>query len=145
MQIHASCAARDGAGVLILGASGAGKSDMVLRLIDRGFILVADDRVIIENGLASPVASLAGLIEVRGLGLLRLPFQAPARLALAIELTGPPERLPMPMRHPTLDLPLCRLDPRAASAAQRAVLALDCALGRISQAAGAFAPKAAMP
>jgi HPr kinase/phosphorylase len=38
MQIHASCAARDGAGVLILGASGAGKSDMVLRLIDRGFI-----------------------------------------------------------------------------------------------------------
>jgi len=145
MQIHASCAARDGIGLLILGAPGAGKSDMVLRLIDRGFILVADDRVIIENGLASPAATLAGLIEVRGLGLLRLPFQAPVRLALAIELSGQPERLPMPRRHPTLDLPLCRLDPRPASAAQRAALALDCALGRVSQAAGAFAPGMATP
>lgn len=143
MQIHASCAAREGAGVLILGPPGAGKSDMVLRLIDRGFILVADDRVIIENGLASPAASLAGLIEVRGLGLLRLPFQAPVRLALAIELTEQPERLPMPMRHPILDVPLCQLDPRPASAAQRAALALECALGRLTQAAGAFTPDAA--
>lgn len=143
MQIHASCAARDGAGVLILGPPGAGKSDLVLRLIDRGFILVADDRVIIDNGLASPPAGLAGLIEVRGLGLLHLPFQAPARLALAIELTEQPERLPMPMRHAALNLPLCRLNPRPASAAQTAALALDCALGRIVQAAGAF-PQAAI-
>ena len=138
MQIHASCAARDGAGVLILGPPGTGKSDLALRLIDRGFILVADDRVVIENGLASPAASLAGLIEVRGLGLLRLPYCAPVRLALAIELTDAEERLPSPAHHAALRLPVWRLDPRPASAAQRAELALDCALGRRTQLAGAF-------
>lgn len=140
MQIYASCAARDGAGVLVEGPPGSGKSDLVLRLIDRGFMLVADDAVVIENGFASPPPALAGLIEARGLGLLRLPYAAPVRLALAIELAGRPERLPAPLRHPRLGLPLWRLDPRGASAAQRVALALDCALGRISQQAGAFAP-----
>ena len=76
MQIHGSCASRDGAGVLVLGPAGSGKSDLVLRLLDRGFDLVADDRVEIEHGMARAPASLAGLIEVRGLGLLRLPYRA---------------------------------------------------------------------
>jgi len=139
MQIHASCAARDGAGVLLLGPPGSGKSDLVLRLLDRGFMLVADDRVDIESGVARPPAALAGLLEVRGLGIVRLPHLAQARLALAIELGSAP-RLPQPTRHPTLDLPLLALDATTASAAQRVALALDCALGRVGQHAGAFAP-----
>ena len=49
------------------------------------------------------------------------------------------ERLPLPGRHAGLDLPLIRLDPTTASAPERVMLALDCALGRISQVAGAFA------
>jgi HPr kinase/phosphorylase len=138
MQVHASCAARDGAGVLLLGPPGTGKSDLVLRLLDRGFSLVADDRVDIEGGVARPVAALAGLLEVRGLGILRLPHLAEARLALAVEL-GAADRLPASARHPMLDLPLLLLDPASASAAQRVALALDCALGRIVQVAGAFA------
>jgi HPr kinase/phosphorylase len=138
MQIHASCAARDGAGVLLLGTPGSGKSDLLLRLLDRGFMLVADDRVEIEDGIARPPAALAGLLEVRGLGIVRLPHLAAARLALAVELGGG-ERLPAPARHPTLDVPRVAIDPTLPSAAQRVALALDCAQGRIAQVAGAFA------
>ncbi len=138
MQIHASCAARTGEAVLVLGPSGSGKSDLILRLIDRGFELVADDRVDIENGLARPPHALAGMLEVRGLGLIRLPYRAPARVRLAVELSGGTDRLPQPARHDVLDVPLIRLDPFHASAPQRVELALDCALGRLAMAAGAL-------
>ncbi len=140
MQIHASCVARDGAGIVLLGPPGSGKSDLALRLLDRGFVLVADDRVEIVDGMARPPAQLAGLIEVRGLGLLRMPHAASARIALAIALTPDMPRLPAPRRHESLAVPFILLDPRSPSAAQRAELALDCALGRIVQPAGAFAP-----
>ncbi len=139
MQIHASCAARDGAGVLLLGPPGSGKSDLALRLLDCGFMLVADDRVEIEEGVARPPSALAGLLEVRGLGILRLPYVRSARLALAVELAEPP-RLPAPATHAELGLPLIAVDARSPSAARRVALALDCALGRITQVTGAFAP-----
>ncbi len=139
MQMHASCAAREGDGVLLLGPPGAGKSDMVLRLLDHGFILVADDRVDIEHGVARPPAGLAGLLEVRGLGILRLPHAPAASLRLAVMLEQAPERLPAPERHESLDLPLIRIDPSRITAARLVALALDCALGRLSQVAGAFA------
>jgi HPr kinase/phosphorylase len=140
MQIHASCAARDGAGVLLLGPPGSGKSDLALRLLDRGFMLVADDRVEVEDGVARPPPQLAGLLEVRGLGILRLPHVPSARLALAVELGGPASRLPAPATHPELGLPLMAVDAGLPSAAQRVALALECVLGRVSQVAGAFAP-----
>ena len=140
MQIHGSCASRAGNGVLLIGPPGAGKSDLVLRLLARGFDLVADDRVDIEDGIARPVAPLAGLLEVRGLGIVRLPHVAAAPLALVVELGGAPTvRLPLPARHDAFDLPLTLIDPQAASAPERVALALDCAVGRVEQVAGAFA------
>lgn len=138
MQIHASCAARDGHGVLLLGPPGSGKSDLVLRLLEKGFVLVADDRVEITDGIARPAPALAGLLEVRGLGILSLPHAAQARVALAVRLGSGP-RLPQPMRHEELGVPLVMIDPAAASAPARVGLALDCALGRVGQVAGAFA------
>ncbi|MDE1896021.1 MAG: HPr kinase/phosphatase C-terminal domain-containing protein [Rhodospirillales bacterium] len=144
MHWHASCAARQnqpgGDALLLLGPSGAGKSDLLLRLIDKGFTLVADDQVMIENSMASPPPALAGLLEVRGLGLFRLPYIAPVRLRLVITLSAElPDRLPTPRQHPELNLPEIMLDAAHPAAAARATLALEAACGRITQQAGAFA------
>ena len=121
--------------MLLVGASGAGKSDLLLRLLDHGFDLVADDRVDIEGGIARSPGALAGLIEVRGLGIVRLPHLSSARLALVAALE-PSERLPEPQLH--LGLPLVRVDPAAASAPARLSLALRCALGQAELVVGAL-------
>lgn len=139
VRIHGSCVARDGAGVLIVGPSGAGKSDLVLRLLGRGFVLVADDQVDVINGVARAPDPLAGLLEVRGLGIVRLPYLSDVKLNIVVVLTDQSERLPRPERHTGLDLPLVRLYAANASAPDRVVLALDCALGRVTQHTGAFA------
>ena len=139
MRYHASCAARDAHGVLLLGPSGSGKSDLLVRLLDRGFTLIADDQVEISDGVAQAPAALAGLVEIRGLGILRLPYQATARLALAVTLGPAPTRLPQPARDAELGVPSIALDPWLASAPLRVSLALDCALGLVSQVEGAFA------
>jgi len=138
-QVHGSCVSRDGDGVLLIGPPGSGKSDLVLRLLSRDFTLVADDRVDIDAGVASPPAALAGLLEVRGLGIVRLPYTPSARLALVVQLGPAAERLPSPTWDAGLGLPTIRLDPSVASAPERVALALDCALGRVRQVAGAFA------
>lgn len=137
--MHGSCASRSGDGVLLIGPPGSGKSDLTLRLLARGFDLVADDRVAITDGVARPAPALAGMLEVRGLGLVRLPHVASARLALVVQLAGLSVRLPSPQRYAALDLPLVCVDPATASAADRVALALDCALGRVRQIAGVFA------
>ncbi len=137
-QMHGSCVCKDGNAVLLTGPPGVGKSDLVLRLLSRGFELVADDRVDIADGIASCPNALAGLLEVRGLGIVRLPFRREVRLALIIELDGHAERMPLPHQHPELGLPIVRVDARSASAADRVTLALDCAIGRVSQVAGVF-------
>ena len=122
--------------MLILGPPGAGKSDLLLRLIDCGFVLIADDQVVVDGRTAYAPARLAGLLEVRGLGLVRLPHLA-ADLVLAVQL-GVSERLPEPARFPDLDLPMITLDASAASAPKRIALALDCLQGRTYLVAGAF-------
>ena len=79
-----------GRGVLILGASGAGKSGLALRLIAQGARLVADDRVVLSRRgarlIARAPATLAGLIEARGVGILALPPLQEAEVALAVDL-----------------------------------------------------------
>jgi HPr kinase/phosphorylase len=89
-EIHASCVAAAGRGLLILGRPGAGKSTMALGLVALGAALVADDRVSLrregDGVLASAPPRLRGLIEARGVGVLRLPHAAEAPLALALDL-----------------------------------------------------------
>ena len=130
MQIHASCASRRGAGVLLVGPPGSGKSDLLLRLLARGFDLVSDDQTEVEDGIARPVAALAGLLEVHRLGIVRLTHAGSARLALVAQMGQPSLRMPSPTRNECLGLPMVMIDPLAASAPERVALALDCALGR---------------
>ena len=139
MRLHASCAALDGAGVLLMGKPGCGKSDLLLRLVDAGFDLVADDQVIVVAGRASAPAALAGLLEVRGCGIVRMAFVEAARVEIVVELDAATDRLPEPKRHAALDLPVIQLDPATASAVARVRLALACARGRTGQLVGAFA------
>jgi HPr kinase/phosphorylase len=138
-RLHGSCVSRHGDAILVVGPPGSGKSDLALRLLSRGFELVADDQVDILDGVASCPEALAGLLEVRGLGIVRLPYRSDARLALVVDLDGPADRLPIPQLHAELRLPVVQIDAAAASAADKIILALDCALGRVSQVAGAFA------
>lgn len=98
--VHASTVAIDGKAVLIGGPSGSGKSDLALRLIDRGAVLVSDDYTIVRRtdaGLvASAPATIAGKMEVRGLGIVEMATAAEAPVALFVELDASPQRLPEP-------------------------------------------------
>ena len=138
LDLHGSVAAFGEAGVLILGKPGSGKSDLVLRLIDRGWALVADDRVHIEAGWAEAPRSLAGLLEVRGLGILRMEQRTRVQLRLVVVL-GDGARLPAMARHVELELPAIQVDPERAAAPQIIELALKAALGEQAMVAGAFA------
>ena len=90
MTHSGTCVAVDGRGVLLRGPSGAGKSDLALRLIDRGAELVADDRVALVSSAgvltASAPPALRGLMEVRGLGVFRLPYRTSVQLSLVADL-----------------------------------------------------------
>ncbi len=134
-RLHACCAARDEAGVLISGVPGAGKSDLLLRLIGRGYRLVADDRVELEDGLARAPAALRGLIEIRGWGVIRRPFIEAVRPVLMVRLVragADVPRLPdcREAHDPETDLPVLWLDGMLASAPDRIDAALDCLAGR---------------
>ena len=99
--LHASCVAIGSRGVLITGPSGAGKSQLAMHLIALGAALVADDRVALsmrgEAVVATAPAPLSGLIEARGVGLLRVQSQEAAEVALAVDLT-PRETPRLPQR-----------------------------------------------
>ena len=96
--LHVSCVAINGRGVLIAGPSGSGKSDLALRLIDRGAALVSDDYTLVRRVgrqlLATAPDKIAGMIEIRGIGLVHLPAVSDVPVCLFADLDRPVERLP---------------------------------------------------
>jgi HPr kinase/phosphorylase len=149
-RLHATCIAIAGQGVLLLGPSGAGKSDLALRLISQplprvfsgaGAVsvesmfasLVADDQVIVSNRdgklRARPPATLAGKLEVRGIGIVEMPYLADIAIALVVDLVPRTsiERLPkirQTIEINTIVVPWMALEPFEASAQAKIALAL---------------------
>ena len=129
--IHASAVAVQGRAVLIGGRSGQGKSDLALRLIDRGATLVSDDYTIVRRMggrlVASAPGTIAGRIEVRGLGLVGMTTESDAPVALLVDLDAAMERLPEPGETRMLAgvaIPVVRLSALEASAPIKVELAL---------------------
>ena len=146
---HGTAIAVSGRAALIVGPSGAGKSDLALRclavaptaLIPAAAQLVGDDRLIISlaGGRLQVEApeTILGKLEVRGMGILEVPYVASAELALVVELVAPGavERLPDPRPGASylgVSLPLLRLAPFEAAAPVKLLLAL----ARAAQIAG---------
>ena len=98
--VHATCVSIGGRAVLIFGRSGAGKSDLALRLIDRGATLVSDDYTIVvaRDGalVTSPPETIAGKMELRGVGIIDLAHASEIAAALIVDLDQDPDRLPEP-------------------------------------------------
>ncbi len=139
MSFHGSCAALGDDAVVLLGPPGSGKSDLLLQLLDRGFSLVGDDKLIVEHGRVRSATSVAGLLEIRGVGIFEMPYRDNARLRLVVMLEGVADRLPMPQYDATLGVPSIMVDPRTVAAAIKISWALDAVCGRKTQYCGAFA------
>ena len=130
--VHASTVATGGRAVLLGGPSGSGKSDLALRLIDRGFTLVSDDQTVVRREgdrlIAKAPPTIAGKLEVRGLGIVEMETVTNIPVALFVELTSDIERLPDENRERSIlgvELPLISIDARTASAPSKVALALD--------------------
>jgi hypothetical protein len=131
--LQASAVAIEGRALLIEGEPGSGKSSLALALIDRGAGLIGDDAVALSvNGarlIAVPPPNIAGLLEVRGVGLVTMPCAPPAPVALILTLGGePPTRLPeTPLATRLVEgitIPVLAFDPGLLAPALRAEWAL---------------------
>jgi serine kinase of HPr protein (carbohydrate metabolism regulator) len=129
--LHASCVAKEGRAILISGRSGSGKSDLALRLIDRGADLVSDDYTIVRRVggklLASAPENIRSKLEIRGLGILEFNHEGDVPICLMVELTTEVERMPeMPatMAIAGVQVPSIRLSSLEASAPVKVEVAL---------------------
>ena len=130
--VHASTVALDGRAVVISGPSGSGKSDLALRLLDRGFSLVSDDQTIVRKDggrlVASAPPTIAGKLEIRGIGIVEVERVDNMPVAMLVELTSDIQRIPDDNRERPLlgvKLPLISIDAMAASAPSKVAIALD--------------------
>jgi HPr kinase/phosphorylase len=148
IRVHGTAVALGGEGVLLRGPSGAGKSDFALRLIDQGARLVADDQTELRRDgddiTMSAPATIAGQIEVRGLGIVALPCVASAPLRLVVDLMPSEEieRMPLPRECTYLGraLPLVALAAFEASAPAKLKLALAMAVRVVTAPLAASVP-----
>jgi HPr kinase/phosphorylase len=131
LRLHATTIAIDGEAVLLRGQPGAGKSDLALRLIEAGALLVTDDQTLLRRDgdrlIAYGPKRIKGLFEVRGLGILRFEAIDEAPVALLVDLVKPEavERMPERRSEELLGLavPLIILSPFETSAAAKVRLA----------------------
>ena len=131
-MLHATTVALGGRAVILAGRSGSGKSDLALRLLDRGFILVSDDQTMVRKSgdrlIASAPPTIRGKLEVRGIGIVEVDHADDMPICLYVELANEIERLPDDDRERTLlglAVPLVSIDALTASAPAKVVMALD--------------------
>ncbi len=134
-NIYATSLNYKGKAVLLTGVSGSGKSDLALRLIMRyGAKLIADDRTDIEakDGSLKAFApkNISGLLEIRGIGIQKMPFDKEGSVILCVELTKDPKEVErMPEEHFTelegIKLPVLKLFAFEDSAPEKIVIKMD--------------------
>ena len=131
-MLHATTVAKGGRGLIIAGRSGSGKSDLALRLLDRGFALVSDDQTMLHKEgnrlIASAPPTIKGKLEVRGIGIVDLETVDDVPVCLIVELSEPIERMPEAGLQRMLlgiAVPLVGIDAQTASAAAKVEIALD--------------------
>lgn len=130
--IHGSCVAVSSRGVLLLGKSGSGKSDLCLRLMASSGLLVADDQVVLRREghylIAGVQDRIRGLLEVRGVGIIRYPVASNVPVALVVNLVerDEVERLPTPVLYESqgLTIPMISLHGHDAASADKIHAAL---------------------
>ena len=145
MHLHATCLSWRNGGILLIGPSGSGKSDLALRMIRAGALLIADDQTMLhvdkDRLIARPPAGLAGKMEVRGLGILPVPHTPFGQVQVIIEMAAhrsDVDRLPRPRTRSELGiaLPCWRLYPFEESTVIKLDLALSLARGEIALVEG---------
>ena len=131
-MLHATTVSKDGRAVILAGRSGSGKSDLALRLLDRGFRLVSDDQTMVRKSgdrlIASAPPTIKGKLEVRGIGIVEVESVEDVPVCLVVKLTSKIERLPDEGRERLVlgtKIPLVSIDALTASAPAKVAMALD--------------------